>query len=301
MISHPVVRAIDKALRMMTLTYEIQAARWGLPAASLHRLIPWYQVLTNNPRALERMFEHDKADLRQLDVPIATQLVGDPPEPRYRVDVNRLQLPARGPRDAQWAVLEGHAPLLQAIADRLPDMPGQDAAALSFSLLAFRQDLGLQIPAWSMPQNLLTNARVVLEWAHAILHTVEATGRTESTFGGAPVPVREVAALTGFSSDFLWHLADRGANTPDSDTAETQVVRVVATTPEEGIAVVSRELRRGWRPRRVHIDALLQWAAANHPLPPDLIAALRSMQRGGSGASGVALPPGPGTGVPDAT
>lgn len=288
MISQPISRAIDKALRMLSLTYEIQAARWGLSAASLHRLLPWYQRLEANPRALERMFEHDKADLRQLDVPIATQLVGDPPEPRYRLDTARLQLPAVALRDAHWAVLKAASPQLQAIADLLPTLPGKEAALISFVLLPIRPELELRLPPWSIPRNLFTNARCVLEWAHAILHTVEGIGRQHSAFGGAPVPVRQVAELTGFPEEFVWHLAYRGANQPEGHSAESQVVRILATTPEDGIAVLSRDMRRGWRPRRVHVDHLIAWAERRGaPLPPEVVLAFRSMQRGGAASPSI--------------
>lgn len=281
MISQPISRAIDKALRMLSLTYEIQAARWGLSAASLHRLISSYQLHEDNPRALERMFEHDKADLRQLDVPIVTQLVGDPPEPRYRLDATRLQLPAVRPGDLHWSTLQRGAPRLQSIADRLPTLPGKEAALLSFVLLPLRGELGLRLPAWPIPRNLLTNARCVLEWSHAILHAVEGIGRQNEAFGGAPVATQRVAELTGFPEDFVWHLGYRGANRPEGHTAEAHIVCIVASTPEEGIAVVSRELRRGWRPRRVHIEHLIAWGDRHgDPLPPELILALRSLQRG---------------------
>lgn len=288
MISQPISRAIDKALRMLSLTYEIQAARWGLSAVSLYRLLPWYQRLEENPRALERMFEHDKADLRRLEVPIVTQLIGDPPEPRYRVDVARLQLPAVAPHHVHWAALKADAARFQALADLLPTLPGREAAPLSFVLLALRTELDLRIPAWTIPRHLLTNARCVLEWSHAILHAVEALGRPHQTFGGALVPVRQIAELTGFPEQFVWHLAFRGANRPEGHSAEPHVVRIVATAPEEGIAVAARDLRRGWRPRRLHVDALIAWAERRaEPLPPDVIQALRTMQRGWGGAPAV--------------
>ena len=286
MISQPITRAVDKALRMLSLTYEIQAARWGVSAASLHRLVPWYQPLAENPRALERMFEHDKADLRQLDIPLVTHAVGDPPEPRYRLDAPRLQLPAVTAQDPHWAVLHAHAPRLQAIADRLPETVGRSAALLSFAVMPFCGALGVSVPPWEIPRNLLTNARCVLEWAHVILQAVEGAGRQSGAFGGTPVPVRQIAERTGFPEPFIWHLADRGTNRLDGDAAETPVVRIVATSMEDGIAVLSREMRRPWRPRRVHVDHLIAWAAGDGaPLEPDLVQALRTMQRGAAPAS----------------
>lgn len=281
MISQPISRAVDKALRMLAVTYEIQAARWGVSAGSLHRLVSWYHPLEDNPRALERMFEHDKADLRQLDVPIVTQLIGDPPEPRYRLDAARLQLPPVTPTEPFWRVMQSHAPRLQAMADRMPDLPGRDAALLSFALIPVSHEIGVRIPPWDIPRNQLTNARCVLEWVHAILQIAEGIGRRLGPFGGIPVPIHQLAAHTGFPEAFIWHLADRGANRPDRHAAETPVVRIVATSPEEGIGVVSREMRRGWRPRRIHVEHLITWAARDGaPLEPELVRALRSIQRG---------------------
>ena len=284
-ISRPITRAVDKALRMLSLTYEIHSARWGVSAASLHRALHGYQALKENPPALERMFEHDKADLRALDIPIFTQLVGDPPESRYRLDSQRLTLTAGGPADPRWELLRLHAPRLQAIADQLPQLDGRDAAPLSHLLLALRHDLGLRIPQWSIPRALMTNARVVLEWIHCLLQTVEALGRRDNQFGGAHVSLEEIAELTGFPPSFIWHVADRGAGPADEFRMEGSAVQIGTASPEEGVFVISRELRRAWRPRRVHVEALIAWTERQRaPLPPELLQALRQLQRGATPA-----------------
>lgn len=284
-ISHPVTRAVDKALRMLSLTYEIHSARWGVTAASLHRALPGYLALKENPLALERMFEHDKADLRASDIPIFTQQVGDPPESRYRVDSSRLVLNVGGSTDARWELLRAHRAQLQAIADQLPQLDGRDAAPLSHLLLALRHDLGLRIPQWSIPRALLTNARVVLEWVHCILQTVEALGRRDNQFGGAHVSLEEIAELTGFPPSFIWHVADRGAGPADDLPMEGSAVQIGTASPEEGVFVLSREMRRAWRPRRVHVEALVVWTERQHaPLPPELLQALWQLQRGATPA-----------------
>lgn len=85
----------DKLERMMNLAAALLAAERPLTAADIAERVSGYPT---DKVAFRRSFERDKADLRDLDVPIRTEEVPGsyPPESGYRIDRADYELPDPG-------------------------------------------------------------------------------------------------------------------------------------------------------------------------------------------------------------
>jgi proteasome accessory factor B len=83
----------EKTERLLNLTMALLGTRTFLTKSQILSTVAGYE---GNPESLDRMFERDKDDLRELGIPIEVQAT-DPlfdDEPGYRIDRRNYQLPA---------------------------------------------------------------------------------------------------------------------------------------------------------------------------------------------------------------
>jgi hypothetical protein len=158
-------------------------------------------------------------------------------------------------------------------------MDARLAAEAACALLPFTGDLGLAMPRLALPSALRQRTDHLIEWVHAVLVAVVREGK-ETKRPGLPVPVERISEVTGLDPDLLWFIAERGADRPPGHVTHVrQRIRIEAPGRDEGVVVLAR-VERPWRPRAVHVDALLAVAGeAGEPLREPVVAAFRQMQR----------------------
>lgn len=286
-ITVPVTRAVDRALRMLQLTYQMVSMHRGTTAAEALRQVAGY--LTGDhagdhagelTRSAARKFEHDKKGLRSIGIPITVQVLSDPPSSCYKVRARDLMLPVLNASQTNWGALRASASSLQAVADLLPSLPVTTAAPVTTVLMAFCEELDLQLPPWRVPQAMLGHGPTMLEWIHSMLYIAARRGRVEQQWGGAPVSLDVLSKRTGLSRELIWHIAQRGIETPAAWPEWSHAVRFVPASREEGVGVIAPEMKAPWRPQLSHTDTLIATAATNgHELGGDCIRALRELSR----------------------
>ena len=282
-ITVPVTRAVDRALRMMQLTYQMVTMHRGTTAAEALRQVSGYLTADHvgePTRSAARKFEHDKKGLRSIGIPITVQVVSDPQSSCYKVRARDLMLPALNASQTNWAALRASAPALQGVADLLPSLPVTTAAPVTTVLMAFCEELDLHLPPWSVPQAMLGHGPTMLEWIHSMLYIAARRGRAEQQWGGAPVSLDVLCKRTGLSRELIWHIAQRGNETPTAWPEWSHAVRIIPASPEEGVGVIAPEMKAPWRPQLSHTDTLIATAATNgHELGGDCVRALRELSR----------------------
>lgn len=287
-ITVPVTRAVDRALRMLQLTYQMVTRHRGVTAADAQRLVAGYRPDVDSPATVSRKFEHDKKGLRTIGIPIQVQLLRDPPASCYKVRPRDLFLPSLETHRDGWAALQGCAPLLQRLADQVPVLPAHTAAPVSSALLALQLPLGLALPTWPIPQGMLGHGPSLVDWLHAVLLLAAARGRSDGPWGGAPVPVDGLAQATGLPAALIRHLAERGGERSGEGAESSPLVRIVPVPAADAMRVLAPEMKAGWRPQRRQVDTLVATAQrVGMPIPAPGVRALRSFSRG-SPASPVA-------------
>ena len=279
-ISVPVSRAVDKALRLLELAYQLALTHWPISAEQLQQTVIGYQALNGDPAALSRTFERDKADLRQMGIQLETRTIGDDPnDVGYLVPRQQLMLPAPVGSDAGWSALREAASVLETVAAALPEADPKRAGEAACALLSFARDLGLTMPPLTLPAALRQRADHLVDWIHAMLLAAAIEGR-EGGYQGFCVPVERVAQLVGMDPELVWHVAQRGADRPPNhQTHARQRIRIEAPDREEGIVVIGR-LERPWRPRQANVDALIALAQdVGAPLSEATANAVRAFAR----------------------
>ena len=80
-----------KSERLVNLTIALLATKRYLTKSEIFRTVEGYE---GAPEAMERMFERDKDDLRELGVPIETVTVGHHEQPKsaYTIERDRYEL-----------------------------------------------------------------------------------------------------------------------------------------------------------------------------------------------------------------
>lgn len=281
MLTVPVTRAVDRALRMLQLTYQMLSLHRGCTAAEALRHVAGYTSSGEPTRSAARKFEHDKKGLRSIGIPITVQLVSDPPSSCYKVRARDLLLPTYQVSQTNWQTLRTHSSSLQRVADLLPSLPVTVAAPLTSVLLTYAEELDLNVPSWNIPQAMLGHGPTMLEWVHALLYIVAKRGRATQQWGGAPVSLDSLSARTGLSQNLLWHVAERGIETPTPWAEWSHVVRIVPVSRKDGMGVIAPEMKAPWRPQLSHVDTFIVTAANNgHELHPDCARSLREFARG---------------------
>ena len=104
MSAQPSVAA--KTERLLNLVIALLSTRMPLTKARIRVAVPQYQA-TASDEAFDRMFERDKDELRELGIPLVTQVV-DPlfdDEAGYRIDRREYQLPEIAFEPAEVAAL----------------------------------------------------------------------------------------------------------------------------------------------------------------------------------------------------
>jgi predicted DNA-binding transcriptional regulator YafY len=81
-----------KLQRWIDLLAALLSRHYGATAAELQQEVPAYAAATD-PRALERMFERDKDELRAFGIPIEARPARDGEAERYVVDPREMYLP----------------------------------------------------------------------------------------------------------------------------------------------------------------------------------------------------------------
>ena len=282
-ITVPVTRAVDRALRMLQLTYQMVSMHRGITVAEALRRVAGYTTSTRvgePTRSAGRKFEHDKKGLRSIGIPITVQLFSDPPSSCYKVRARDLLLPPFNLSQTNWGALRASASALQGVADLLPSLPVMTAAPIVTVLMAYCEELDLHLPPWSVPQAVLGHGPTMLEWIHSMLYLAARRGRAVQPWGGAPVPLDGLRQRTGLSNELIWHIAERGGATPDAGPEWSHAVRVIPVSREDGLGVIAPEMKAPWRPRLSHTDTLIAAAAAHgRELGADCIRALRELSR----------------------
>ena len=278
-------RAQAKALRLLELSYQLLLASSAKSAEALQGAVLGYEALaSDNPESQDRTFERDKENLEELGIRLQTQplclVTVEESAVGYRTDKTRLLLPEPA-TTPEWAALRAASAELQRIADALPSLERTQAAEAALGLLPFKRDLGLRIPALEIPPRLQNTAGHLIEWiGHLFVDVVregKATGRER-----APMTADAAGALIGMPADLVWSIVERAVDRPvDHRTHVKQTFRLEAPDSEmRELTVVAPSLKRPWRPRAQHLDALLAAAAdAGVALTGETIDALRSFQR----------------------
>ena len=148
-LSAPFDRSLRKSLRQLEPAYQLLLSHQVMPAVQLQKAILGYELLeTDNSDSMDKTFERDKADLRDLGIPLETRplfaaLPGQT-DTGNRVEKGRVILPAPAAAAGEaWSALQAATPQLQQLADALAAHPTKGAFEASLALLALNRDLGL--------------------------------------------------------------------------------------------------------------------------------------------------------------
>ena len=282
----PFDRALNKSLRQLELAYQLLLSHQVMPGAQLQQSILGYEFLeTDNPDSVDKTFERDKSDLRDVGLPLETRplLAASPDQADlgYRLDKGRVILaaPSAGTEET-WGALRGATAAFQQVADALPARPSKMATEAALALLAFKRDLGLDVGALVIAPALRNTSAFLLEWVnHLFIEVVRhgrATGRER-----LPISAVDAGALVGMPADLVLAVAQRASDRPPQHrTHAMQKFRVELLEDSGELTVIAPRLDRPWRPRESQVDALLTFAAEiGVSLPDSAIAALRSFQR----------------------
>jgi hypothetical protein len=288
----PVTRAVDRAVRLLRLTYRMVSLHRGTTVADALDKVAGYadDGLASDTEygSATRKFEHDKKALRRVCIPFTVRRHAEPAGTYYKITPRDLFLPTPQVDRHGWELLRTCRAPLQQVADGLPQLPAPKAAQLTTVLLAYREELGLTLQSWPISRVMLTNGPLLLDWIHSVLHTAAERGRCDRGWGGAPVPLDALTAATGLPRPLLQHVAERAeaANTGRGDIA--QAVRVGLAGSRDAVSVVAPEMRIPWRPPLSHVHTLLQVARqASVPLADGVADTLCRHARDGQPAAHV--------------
>jgi hypothetical protein len=282
----PFDRSLNKSLRQLELAYQLLLSHQVMPGAQLQQSILGYEFLeTDNPDSVDKTFERDKSDLRDLGLPLETRALfaasPDQADTGYRLEKGRVILAVPGADAGEaWAGLRAATSALQQVADALPAQPTKTAAEAALTLLAFKRDLGLHVGALTVAPALRNTSAFLLEWVnHLFIEVVRhgrATGRER-----LPISAKDAGALVGMPAELVLAVARRASDRPPQHrTHAMQKFRVELLEDSDEITVIAPRLDRPWRPRVSQVDALLSFAAdIGVSLPDSAVVALRFFQR----------------------
>lgn len=305
-ITMPVTRAVDRAVRLLQLTYRMATLHRGTTVAEALEHVAGYApdglASTTEYGSATRKFEHDKKALRRVGIPIGVRRFEEPKGTYYKIAPRDLFLPVPTADRHGWDGLHDVRAPLQRLADGLPRLPVERAAHLTTVLLAYREALGLTLPSWEIPRVMLTNGPLLLDWFHSALYMAVARSRGEREWGGAPVAVYDLCEATGLPHALLKHVADRAdaARAGRADLQQAVRITPVASTNHNGrlasptasppaparrsapagtignghsaISVVAPDMRTTWRPPLACVHTLLQVAREMAAPLPEMVA-----------------------------
>ena len=230
-ITMPVTRAVDRAVRLLQLTYRMATLHRGTTVAEALEHVAGYAdeglATATEYGSATRKFEHDKKALRGVGIPIGVRRYEEPKGTYYKIAPRDLFLPVPAADRHGWDGLHDVRAPLQRVADSLPRLPVERAAPLTTVLLAYREAIGLTLPSWEIPRVMLTNGPLLLDWFHSTLHMAVARGRGEREWGGAPVAVYDLCEATGLPHALLQHVADRADAARAGRADLQQAVRIM--------------------------------------------------------------------------
>jgi len=96
---------VDRTERLLNLVVCLMATRTPVSRERIFEVIPGYQD-AQSPAALERMFERDKDDLRNLGVPLQTVLNAHGEVDGYRIALDEYVMPVVNLTSAERAVIQ---------------------------------------------------------------------------------------------------------------------------------------------------------------------------------------------------
>jgi hypothetical protein len=282
----PFDRSLSKSLRQLELAYQLMLSHQVMSAAQLQQAILGYEFLeTDNPASVDKTFERDKADLRDIGLPLETRTffaaLPEVPDVGYRLEKNRVILPAPGPGNLEcWKLLRNATPALQKLADAVPKYPSDTASEAAMALLAFKRDLGLSIGLVPVAPMMRNRSAYLLEWINHLFVEVVRHGKSTGT-ERLSVTTTEAGALVGMSSEMVLAIARRASDRPPQHrTHAMQKFRIELLEETQEITVIAPRLDRPWNPRSSHVDALFAYAEeVGVFLSYDVLAAMRSFQR----------------------
>lgn len=282
----PLERALSKSLRQLELAYQLLLSHQVMPGAQLQQAILGYAFLeTDNPDSVDKTFERDKSDLRDLGLPLETLPLfapsPDQADTGYRLKKPRVILAARTAETQEaWGALQAAAGHLQQVADALTARPSKVASEAALALLAFKRDLGLRIGMLTVAPVLRNTSAYLLEWINHLFIEVVRDGKVAGR-ERLPMNAADAGALVGMPADLVLAVARRAADRPpEHRTHAMQKFRVELLEDSHEVTVIAPRLDRPWRPRASHVDALIAFTGdLGSSLPDSATAALRSFQR----------------------
>lgn len=279
-ITTPITRAVDRALRLLQLTYRMMAPHRGASAVDVLHQVGGYAGDGDAVGSAARKFEHDKRALRSYGIPIHVHRDEERRLALYKVQPRDLFLPMPSADPAGWDMLRQSTVALQWIADRVNQLRPGDAAASTTVLLAYSQQLGLQLAPWNIPRVMLTNGPLLLDWVHSVLFIAAANGRRHRQWGGTPVRLAKLSTTSGLSKQLLWHVVERADRHYASQALVNHLVSVAPFSRNQGVSVVAPEMRSSWRPPLKCAEKVVEVARGlGVPLPSRVQSTLLSHAR----------------------
>jgi len=285
-MTSPFDRSLNKSLRQLELAYQLLLSHQVMPGAQLQQSILGYEFLeTDNPDSVDKTFERDKSDLRDMGLPLETRSLfaasPDQSDLGYRLDKGRVILAAPSADTGEaWGALREATEALQQVADALPAHPSKVASEAALALLAFKRDLGLHVGTLVVAPSLRNTSAFLLEWVNHLFIEVVRHGRAIGR-ERLPISAADAGDLVGMPADLVLAVAQRASDRPPQHrTHAMQKFRVELLEDSSEITVIAPRLDRTWRPRESQVDAFLAFAAdIGTSLPNSTIAAVRSFQR----------------------